>query len=93
MIKYKIDVTKIDKALLYKGEKGTYCSGAFIEYKEGTDEYGNDGMVVQDVSKEERDQGKRGPIIGNWRKFKDKSTPASKPAPATSAAEDDDVPF
>jgi hypothetical protein len=93
MIKYKIDVTKIDKALLYKGEKGTYLNGVFLENKNGPGEYGDDGFIVQDISKEARDRGEKGPIIGNWRHLQTKSTPAPKPAPATSAAEDDDIPF
>ncbi len=93
MIKYKIDVKKIDKALLYPGEKGTYLNGVFFENKNGTSEYGDDGFIVQDVTKEMREKGIKGPIIGNWRHLQTKSTPAPKPAPATSAAEDDDIPF
>jgi len=93
MIKYKIDVTKIDKALLYKGEKGTYLNGVLLENKNGPGEYGDDGFIVQDVTKDMREKGIKGPIIGNWRHLQTKSTPAPKPAPATSAAEDDDIPF
>lgn len=93
MIKYKIDVTKIDKALLYKGEKGTYLNGVFFENKNGPSEYGDDGFIVQDVTKEQRDQGVKGPIIGNWRHLKPKSTPAPKPATESPALEDDDIPF
>jgi hypothetical protein len=93
MIKYKIDVTKIVKDLLYKGEKGTYLNGVFFDNKNGPGEYGDDGYIVQDISKEARERGEKGPIIGNWRHLQTKSTPAHKPAPATSAAEDDDIPF
>lgn len=92
MIKYKIDVTKIDKALLYKGEKGTYLNGVFLENKNGPGEYGDDGFIVQDVSKEQREQGIKGPIIGNWRHLQ-VSKPAPKPVTAASTAEDDDIPF
>lgn len=95
MIKYKINVKKIDKDRLYVGEKGTYLNGVFLENEEGTDSYGNDGFIVQDVSKEEREQGIKGPIIGNWRKLNvtRKSAPAPKPVTATPTAEDDDIPF
>ena len=93
MIKYKIDVKKIDKALLYLGEKGTYLNGVFLENKNGTGEYGDDGFIVQDVSKEQRDQGIKGPIIGNWRYLKPKFAPVPKPVTAASTAEDDDIPF
>lgn len=93
MISYKIDVKKIDKALLYKGDKGTYLNGLFLENKEGTDQYGNDGFIIQGVSKEQREQGIKGPIIGNWRNMTPKSSPASKPVTETPNAEDDDIQF
>lgn len=94
MIKYKINVKKIDKDRLYVGEKGTYLNGVFLENEEGTDSYGNDGFIVQDVSKEEREQGIKGPIIGNWRKLNVTRKPAApKPVTATPAAEDDDISF
>lgn len=93
MIAYKINVKKIDKALLYAGEKGTYLSGIFVENKDGTDQYGNDGFIVQEVSKEARQAGEKGPILGNWRNVQTKAAPAPKPVSATPAAEDDDIPF
>ena len=92
MIKYKIDVKKIDKDLLYVGEKGTYLNGVFFENKNGTGEYGDDGFIVQDVTKEMREKGIKGPIIGNWRHLQ-LSKPAPKPVTAASTAEDDDIPF
>lgn len=58
----KIDVTKIDKKHLFQGKKGTYLDAILIE-KES--EYGDDYMIVQGVSKEQRDAGVKGPIIGN----------------------------
>jgi hypothetical protein len=93
MIKYKIDVTKIDKSLLYQGAKGTYLNGVFFENKNGPGEYGDDGFIVQDVSKEQREQGIKGPIIGNWRHIQTKTAPVPKPVTAASTAEDDDIPF
>ena len=62
MITAKIDVTKIEKARLYKGEKGTYLDILLIPRE---DEWGNSHMVVQSVSKQEREAGVRGPILGN----------------------------
>jgi hypothetical protein len=67
IIKAKIDVTKIDKARLFKGTKGTYLDLSLLENKAGTDQYGNDGFICQDVSKEEREQGIKGPIVGNFK--------------------------
>lgn len=62
MITVKIDVTKIDKARLFKGEKGTYCDLILIETPNG--KFG-DYMVKQSISKEERAANVQMPIIGN----------------------------
>lgn len=91
----KIDVTKIEKARLFKGQKGTYLDALLI-YKPS--QYGQDYMVVQSVSKEEREQGIKGPIIGNATILhrKDGAAPAPKPAPQPAPEADapqDDGPF
>ena len=62
MISLKIDVQKIDKSRLYKGVKGTYLNAVMIETPNS--EYG-DYMIVEDISYEERQQGKKGTILGN----------------------------
>ena len=68
-VSLKIDVSKIEKERLFKGEKGTYLNcTAFIEI-DAFDQYGNSGMITQDVSKEERDGGVKGPILGNSKVF------------------------
>jgi hypothetical protein len=59
-----IDVNKIDKARLFKGKKGTYLTAALI-LKDEPDQYGNIGMIVESISKEEREAGHQGTIIGN----------------------------
>lgn len=65
----KIDVTNIDKARLFEGKKGKYLDAtAFIDLDE-LDQYGNSGMITQDVTKEERDAGTKGPILGNVKVF------------------------
>ncbi len=63
-ISIKLDVTKIDKTKLFKGDKGTYLD-ATILMKDEPDQYNNIGMIVQNVSKEERDAGVKGAILGN----------------------------
>ena len=63
-IKLKIDVTKIDKSKLFQGAKGTYLD-AVVFLKDEVDQYGNNGMIVQSVTKEEREQGIKGAILGN----------------------------
>ncbi len=63
MITGKIDVMLIDKAKLYKGTKGTYLDFVLIETP--GNQYGNDYMVVQSVTKEERERGVKGVVLGN----------------------------
>lgn len=60
----KIDVTKIDKARLFEGQKGTYLD-AIVFISDETDQYGNNGMIVQSVTQEERQAGTKGNILGN----------------------------
>jgi hypothetical protein len=68
-VSVKIDVSKIDKQRLYKGAKGTYLDATvFIDLGEA-DQYGNHGMITQDVTKEERAQQVRGAILGNAKIF------------------------
>jgi hypothetical protein len=63
-IQVKLDVTKIDKTKLFQGKQGTYLD-AVIFLKDTPDQYGNNGMIVQSVSAEERTQGIKGAILGN----------------------------
>ena len=97
IIKAKIDVTKIDKARLYKGTKGTYLDATLLENRDGVDQYGNDGMIVQDVSKADREAGVKGAIIGNWKRLEQRqaaSAPKPAPNPTTATTEgDDEIPF
>jgi Ser-tRNA(Ala) deacylase AlaX len=89
LIAIKIDVTKIDKERLYQGKKGSYLDATvFLNEEEG--QYGDNGMITQSVSKEEREAGVKGAILGNVKilgEFGD-----NKSAPAASAASDD-IPF
>ena len=65
----KIDVSKIDTARLFSGQKGTYLDATiFVELAE-LDQYGNSGMITQDVTKEEKAQGVKGNILGNGKVF------------------------
>ena len=100
-VSLKIDVTKIDKARLFKGQKGTYLDAtAFIDL-DNLDDYGNSGMITQDVSKDERAQGVKGNILGNSKVFfKDGQSAQQAPRPevqnfqqAQGCVIDDDIPF
>ena len=65
ILKYKIDVLKILKHKLYHGKKGVYLNGIIVYY-EDTDQFGNDGIIVQEISEEERKAGKKGVILGHF---------------------------
>jgi len=101
MISIRITREKVAKEHCYQGNKGTYLDMVLFDNKDGKDQYGNDGFVVQSVSKEARQQGVKGPIIGNWKRVgEDAPKPkASTPAPASKAATekqddpDSDIPF
>lgn len=102
-VSIKIDVSKIEEARLFKGAKGTYLDvTAFIDLDE-LDQYGNSGMITQDVSKAEKEAGTRGPILGNTKVFWSEGRQAPQAAPAAAAPTpggpgpendfDDDIPF
>lgn len=80
MIRAKLDVTKIDKTLIFVGEKGKYIDITLIETP--NDKFGNDFMVVQDVGKEKREAGVKGAILGNAKIFG-----GSRAAPAAQTPE------
>jgi hypothetical protein len=96
-ISIKIDVTKIDKDALYKGEKGTYLTLTVWPTKDGMpDQYGNDASVKQDLGKDRRDE--KAPYIGNAKIIKRKnSAPPPKnyeKLPTKQEAGDEDfIPF
>lgn len=96
MIKAKIDVKKISKPDLYVGKKGTYLDIVLMPNRDGTDEYGYDGFIIQEISKAEREAGRKGPIIGNYREVNATPKPAPQPPPSymsDALDESDDVPF
>ena len=68
-ISVRIDVTKIDKARLFKGEKGTYLDLTTFVDLANKDQYDNNGFVTQSQTKEEREQGVQMPILGNVKVF------------------------
>ena len=97
----KIDVKKIDKTALYHGAKGSYLDLTIMENRDGTDQYGNDGFIVQDIGKDRRLAGEKGPILGNWKHLGERAPSyqgqaATSPAPVSQSLasnEDDDIPF
>lgn len=77
-IKIKIDVSKIDKAALYKGAKGTYLDCVAWPSKT-TGQYGDTHYIVQELSRERRDAGDKGAIIGNMTVPDDEPREQSRP--------------
>jgi len=96
-----INVTKIDKTALHQGQTGKHLGLTLFDNREGKDQYGNDGFVVQDLGKDRRLAGEKGPILGNWKHIGQQAPapaarPASPQASTQTAAEweaDDDIPF
>jgi len=94
VIALKIDVTKIDKQRLYKGEKGTYLD-AVLFLEDADDQYGQRGMITQSVKKEEREAGVKGAILGNCKVLSEKPQQGVTNAQVADALDADiqDLPF
>jgi len=98
----KIDVTKIDKSRLFKGEKGTYLDLSTFVDLDSKDQYENNGFISQSTSKDERESGVQTPILGNVRVFFNDSGAKSSPSQASQNMQtpaqsndnyEDDIPF
>jgi len=94
-----INVTRIDRTGIYPGKNGKYLNLVLFENKAGRDSYGNDGFVTQDLGRERRQAGEKGPILGNWRRIdpapggtRPLPMPPTPTAPGQDMA-DDDIPF
>ena len=95
-VRLKIDVTKIEKARLFKGAKGTYLDATVFIDADQKDQYDNNGMITQDVSKDEKDNGIQGAILGNCQVFWNDQTqaPAGQPqTPPSSFDDSESIPF
>jgi hypothetical protein len=93
IIRLKIDVTKIDKSRLFIAKSGAKYLDATCIPSNG--QYGDTHMIVEDVSKEEREAGKKGTIIGNAKEFGVKPAPRHSPQQNEPSDElgDDSIPF
>jgi len=74
MQKLSINLTRIPADRIKPGRNGQYIDLVLFENREGPDQYGNDGFVAVDVTQEERKQGVKGPIIGNWKHLGERSS-------------------
>ena len=68
-VNFKVNLSQIDQARCFNGKKGKYADlTAFIDIDE-VGQYGDNGTISQQTSKDERDQGIKLPIIGNTTVF------------------------
>ena len=96
LISASIDVTKISKDKLVKGEKGTYLN-ITIAINDEVDQYGNQAGIYESQTKEEREAKAKKNYLGNGKiawSSEGGSTPKPAPAPApTPIVEEDNLPF
>lgn len=97
-INVRIDVTKIDKARLYKGAKGTYLDLTTFVDTDNKDQYDNNGFVSHSQTKEEREAGEKTPILGNVKVFYTDSSAPQNTAKVQQVMQEadfleDDIPF
>lgn len=89
-IKLSIDVTKIDKAKLYVGKKGTYLSAVLYE-NDQPDQFDNTHVIKEDLTQEERAAGVKAKIIGNGKTIGTKRAATSQRPPPPRKPTDPDL--
>ena len=98
IIKTSINLNNIPKDKIYNGKKGKYLP-ITITVNNEPDQFGNQGPVVVEQTKEERDAKAPKTYLGNVKVVWSNGTnvePAPRtdmPAPAPAAAPADDLPF
>ena len=65
-VEVSIDVTKIEKARLYQGQKGKYLTMTTFIDVDQVDQYGNNGFIAH---KKGQDEQNNPPILGNVKVF------------------------
>ena len=97
---FSIDLTKIDKTRIKEVQKKDGTMGKFINLvmmtNEQPDQYGNDGFIAESVTKDEKEAGKRGNILGNCKQLGKTQFIQPAPAPTQNTANAnvvDDLPF
>ena len=99
-IDISLDVSKIDKTELYESPKtGKKYLNVTVLIRDEKDQYGNDGFIVQKISKERKAAGEKGAILGNakivdWDAPKTGGEKSNRNAPKQDVQDDDDsIPF
>ena len=65
MIRLKINLTKVDESAVFVGKNGARYLDVLVWENDKPDQFGNALRVVQALSKERRDKGDKGPILGD----------------------------
>ena len=89
IIKASINLNMIDKSKIIEGKKGKYLP-LTITLNDEVDQFGNQGPLIIEQSKEEREAGVQGAILGNVKTLGEFGN--NNRASATSAPQDD-IPF
>ena len=100
IIKASIDLNKIPKEKIFIGKKGKYLP-ITITINDELDQFGNQGPVVVEQTKEEREAKAPKTYLGNvkvvWTNGENVDTPprdgAPTPAPAAKTEVEEDLPF
>jgi len=99
ILRLKLDVTKLDKSAFFKGAKGTYAD-LTVYINDRPYQYDNDASVQQDLGKDRRQRGEKGPYVGNgkwsdWKGNVSSGLPETRAVaePPTVIEEDGDLPF
>ena len=96
IIKASIDVNKIPKDKIFVGKKGKYLP-ITITINDELDQFGNQGPVVVEQTKEERDAKAPKTYLGNvkvvWSNGNNVEPAPRDTAPAAPAAVEEDLPF
>lgn len=82
---------------MFPGKNGAKYLDAIAMELDQPDQYGNNWRIVEAVSKEERQAGKRGPILGNGKNIGGAKRSEVKPAATETQSDgpppEEDVPF
>jgi len=90
-VSLRINLSNIDMAKVYEGKKGNYLD-AVLFLKDEKDQYDNNGMITQSISKEEREKGVKGAILGNA-KIIGQAQPKQQAQPNYEDTPSDSLPF
>jgi len=95
----KIDLKRIDQSKCFRGKNGAVYLDAVVFENDQPDQYGNTQVIYQSVSKEDREKGIKGAIVGNGKIVGSRPSPPSRdPASPRTMSKtvdhgEDDIPF